>query len=307
MRRRIAVLCAIISLLGFENTHAQSAPPGTEVYLAPLERAHNGNQIGIGEPQDITRRPGYDNQPAFMGDERAVYYTSVRHDGQADIYRYDIAAHSTTRITATPESEYSATYMPAARFSVVRVEPDSTQRLWSFAINGTDPRLVIRSVKPVGYHAWLDPNHVAAYVLGTPATLQVVELPGEHVDTVARDIGRSLATVGRGIVSFVQPRAGGGFTLHEVQLDRSGRPHVRSLVALPDSAEYVVWLNGGAALTASGSTIYLLKPGTTTWTKVADFSDKRIHDITRLALSPNGHWLAFVADDGVLQDRVDRP
>jgi len=299
MRPQIAVLAAAISIIGSQHLHGQAAPPGSDVYLATLSIPHNGGaRIGIGEPENITRRAGYDNQPAFFGDERAVYYTSIRADGQSDIYRYDIAAHKTTRVTSTAESEYSTTMMPGGRrFSVVRVEPDSTQRLWSFRLDGTRPQLVVRSVKPVGYHVWLDASRVAVYVLGTPATLQVVQLGSEHTDTVARDIGRSLSPVAVDVASFVQPRAGGGFTLHEVQVDPSGNAHVRSLGALPDSAEYVVWTSGGAAITASGSTVYLRQPGASAWQKVADFATDGIRHITRLAISPNGHWLALVADD----------
>jgi hypothetical protein len=298
MHRRIAVLAILVSGVALNQSRGQSAPPGTDIYLATFAMSHaNGRTIGIGDPQNITHRIGYDNQPAFLDADRGLYYTSIRADGQADIYRYDIATHATTRVTSTPESEYSATYMPNGRFSVVRVEPDSTQRLWSFALDGSDPRLVVRSVKPVGYHVWLDSNHVALYVLGKPATLQIAELPSERVDTAARDIGRSLSPVGLDVASFVQPRAGGGFTLHEVRLDRSGRQQVRSLGALPDSAEYVVWLDGGAALTASGSTLYIRQPGARSWDTLADFGPQGIRHITRLAISGGGRWLAFAADD----------
>lgn len=299
MHQRIAVLAIVITVLAPNTSHGQSAPPGSDIYLAKVAISHtNGRDIGIGDPQNITHRIGYDNQPAFLDAERGLYYTSIRAGGQADIYRYDLSTHVTTRVTSTPESEYSPTYMPDGRFSVVRVEPDSSQRLWSFALDGGDARLVVRSVKPVGYHVWLDANHVALYVLGKPATLQVVVLPSEQVDTVARNIGRSLSPIGLDVVSFVQPRAGGGFTLHELRLDRSGRPHVRSLGALPDSAEYVVWLDGGAAVTASGSSLYIRQPGARGWVKLADFAPQGIRHITRLAISGGGRWLAFAADDG---------
>ena len=44
---------------------------------------------------------------------------------------------STTRVTNTPESEYSPTVTPdGAHISVIRVEADGTQRLWRFTIDG---------------------------------------------------------------------------------------------------------------------------------------------------------------------------
>ena len=293
---------AFISL-ALSSARLAAHAPGTDVYLARVtlsERAAAG--IAVVAPVNITHRRGYDNQPAFMADERAVFYTSTRDDGQSDIYRYDLATRQTTRVTATSESEYSATHVPGTeRFSVVRVEPDSTQRLWSFAMDGSDPRLVLRTIKPVGYHAWLDSSHVALFVLGRPATLQVVGLGAERVDTVARDIGRSLSVAGPRSVSFVQRAPDSTFTLNRIEYDAaSGRSNVRSGIAgLPAGAEYVVWTRQGTALTASGSKVFALRPGSVDghWALVADFAGEGIGHISRLAISPEGHWLALVADD----------
>ena len=291
------------SLLGAAQAMAQAAP-STDVYLARITlTAHDSIGIGVGKPVNITHRRGYDNQPAFTPDEHAVFYTSSRDDGQTDIYRYDIATHRTARVTTTPESEYSATFTPGAkRFSVVRVEPDSTQRLWSFAMDGSDPRLVLRTVKPVGYHAWLDATHVALFVLGKPATLQVAELGTEHVDTIAREIGRSLSVVRAGGVSFVTRGADSTFAINTVELDsdtKHPRPAIR-VAELPPGAEYVVWLSSGDAVTANGSKLFVLRRGPADyhWAVVADLAKYGIRNITRLAVSRGGRWLAFVADDG---------
>jgi len=59
---------------------------------------------------------------------------------------------------------------------VIRVERDSTQRLWSFDLTGGDPRLVLERIKPVGYHAWVDPTTLALFVLGSPNSLQIADL-----------------------------------------------------------------------------------------------------------------------------------
>src|SRR5436190_4869906 len=80
------------------------------------------------------------------------------------------------------------------RFSVIRVEKDSTQRLWSFDWQGGDPKLVLEAVKPVGYHTWIDSTTLALFVLGQPNALVVASTASGRVDTVARDIGRSLTT-----------------------------------------------------------------------------------------------------------------
>src|SRR5204862_4083906 len=100
------------------------------IYLAHV--TNTGGVVKVETPVNITNRTGYDNQPSFTTDGRAILYTSTREDAQADIYRYDIASKSITRLTKTaPESEYSAIVMPRGdRFSVIGVEKDSTLRIW---------------------------------------------------------------------------------------------------------------------------------------------------------------------------------
>lgn len=292
----------IASLLGAARAMAQAAP-STDVYLVRITRSRtDSGGIAMAKPVNITRRQGYNNQPAFTPDGRAVFYTSTREDGQADIYRYEIASQKTSRVTSTPESEYSATFIPGAkRFSVVRVERDSTQRLWSFAMNGSDPRLVLRTIKPVGYHAWLDATHVALFVLGRPATLQVATLGTEHVDTVARDVGRSLSAAAPGRVSFVTRAADSAFTINVARLDPATKRVSVSggMAVLPAAAEYVVWMSPDEAITASGSKVYALRRGPVDshWAEIADLAADGLSHISRLAISADGRWLALVADD----------
>jgi hypothetical protein len=70
-------------------------------------------------------------------------------------------------------------------------------------MDGSDPEIVVPTVKPVGYHAWIDPDNLALFVLGSPNALVHFDLRSQHADTMARDIGRSLAPVlGGGGFSF---------------------------------------------------------------------------------------------------------
>jgi hypothetical protein len=106
----------------------QAAPPSTDIYVVAL--SGRAGSLGAGGPVNATNREGYDNQPMFLRDGSGFFYTSIREDGQADIYRYDFSSRSSFRVTDTKESEYSATPTPDGKsLSVVRVEADSTQRL----------------------------------------------------------------------------------------------------------------------------------------------------------------------------------
>ncbi len=73
-----------------------------------------------------------------------------------------------TRVIASnPESEYSATPLPdGSGLSVIRVEADSTQRLWRFDMDGANGSVVLEDVAPVGYHAWADQRTLVMFVLG---------------------------------------------------------------------------------------------------------------------------------------------
>jgi hypothetical protein len=273
----------------------QVTPPGSDVWLATLTAGPNGMPT-IGEPTNVTGRAGYDNQPHFVPDGSGFWYTAVdEHDGQADIWRYDFQPGMVTRVTASsPESEYSATPLPdGSGISVVRVEADSTQRLWRFDADGSDGAVLLEDVAPVGYHAWADTRTIVMFVLGTPATLRRADLSSGAVETIAEDIGRSIQPVpGATAVSFIQNR---GDDPPDVMLLGADAPEPEHLVAAVEGGEFHAWTPRGTLLMSSGSTVYAWAPGRDGWTSVADFSDRRLL-VTRLAVSPDGTQIALVGE-----------
>ena len=302
MRKFLSLVAAVVALLApGASLGAQSAPPSTDIFLAPI-RLQNGKPT-VGKPVNITHRAGYDNQPSFTPDSKSILFTSVRDDAQADIYRYDVATRATNRVTSTPESEYSATvYGDGKRFSVIRVEADSTQRLWSFRLDGTDPRIVFGAIKPVGYHAWVDSTTVAMFLLGRPNALVIADVRGGRVDTVARDVGRSLVPLPNGGgFSFVQRMADSSWVLMAVDVRGSGadrRSTAMPLVRMRPEADYVVWIRSAMAISGSGSALWLwrAKDNTGNWSQLVDLAALGLQRISRLALSPDHQWLAIVAE-----------
>ena len=282
----------LVALLASRVALAQ-ARPSTDVWIAPLRTSGAG--LVVGEPRNVTARRGYDNQPSFTPDGRTILFTVIGDDGQADIWRAPVRGGAPERVTRTPESEYSATVTPDGRaFSVIRVEADSTQRLWRFPLDGSGPpSLVLDKIKPVGYHAWAGAHTLVIFVLGNPATLQVVA--DDRVGTgevVARNVGRALAKVpGRAAVTFAQ-LAGDTTWITEVDVRTKA---VRRIAAAPRGADYHAWTPDGRLIAAAGSVVYL-RDGDR-WTPVADLAAAGVRNISRLAISPAGDWLAFVADD----------
>lgn len=281
----------ILALLPASQLAAQAS---TDIYLVPV--TEGVPSPAFGEPRNITARNGYDNQPFFTPDGRAILYTSIR-GGQADTYRYDIAADVSERVTATPESEYSPTVMPSgAGFSVVRVEMDSTQRLWGFNPDGSEPRLLLEGVEPIGYHAWGDETTVALFVLGRPPTLRLADIRTGEAEILAEDIGRSLHKVpGKNAISFLDRVSANDAWISELDLEWHT---IRRLIrALPEN-EFYAWMPDGTLISAAGSKLFAWKEGVdTSWREVADFQDTDIGTISRVAVSPTGDLLALVSQE----------
>ncbi len=271
------------------------AQADTDIYVASLRQ--RGGEFELGGVRNITDREGYDNQPAFTPDGRSVIYTSNR-DGQTDIFRYYLRTDATRQVTQTnPESEYSPTVTPAGdAFSVIRVERDSTQRLWQFNMDGTSPRLVLTEVQPVGYHAWGNDHILGLFVLAdssTPlSTFRLADARSGTASIFAYNIGRSIHKVpGRNAISFTHrvPE----LWLKEIDLDTHA---VRPLVRLLEGNEYYVWLPDGSVLMGQGSKLFRWEAEQEgDWQEVADLSGDSVEGISRLAVSPEGDWLAIVA------------
>jgi hypothetical protein len=291
--RRQFVLPVLSVLSCAASGLAQTVPPAADIFLVDMKT--HGGQIELGKPLQITEWRGYDNQPMFLPDGKNLFYTSIRDDGQADIYQYEIAENSLINLTKTFESEYSATVVPDGKFfSVIRVEKDSTQRLWKFPLAGGEPSLVLTNVKPVGYHAWGDASTVAMFVLGNPPTLQLADLRTGKAEIIEKNIGRSLHKIPkRDAISFVHKVSEKEWLIK--QLDLKTRA-VTTLVKTLDGSEDYAWTPQGILLMGKDSKLYqydLKKAGD--WQEIADFVDNGLKSITRLAVSPTGNKLAVVA------------
>jgi hypothetical protein len=289
--RPVASMSAALAALALAAPPPARAQTDTDIFLLDLDQTR-GRLVVLGAPFAVTARQGYDNQPAFTADGRAILYTSIR-EGQADTYRYHLDTGRSTRVTATPESEYSPTPVPGTdRFSVVRVEADGAQRLWSFAPDGSDPRLLLPGVAPVGYHAWTGPDRLALFILGEPQTLQLARIPDGTARVAAYDIGRAIQPVpGHAAVTFTQ-RLDERWWLRELDPETGV---VRSVAPLLGPDGYHVHTPHGAILAAHGTGIHQLRPGGG-WLRVAELGGFGLGDLSRLAVSPDGRLLAVVAE-----------
>jgi hypothetical protein len=183
---------------------------------------------------------------------------------------------------------------------VIRVEADATQRLWMFGLDGTKPELVLRDVKPIGYHAWASDKYLAIFVLGQqgqPPTLQVAEIKSGVATTAATNIGRSLQRVPGGSISFVQRHVSEGQSpkLIVSELDVSTKT-VTSLVEIPAGVTDAdtAWTPDGLLLVAIQGKLFGWRRGDSSLAPVADLTALGIQSATRIAVSPKGDRVAIV-------------
>lgn len=298
---RVLVIAVLAGSVLTAAPRQQQTPPATEVFL----KARTGPDADIWI--NISNNTGYDNQPSFLPDSSGVLFSSNRDGKQTDIYRYDIRSKRLTQLTKTPEAEYSPTVTPDRRsFSAVRVEADGTQRLWRFDRDGGNPGVVLENVKPVGYHAWIDSTHLALFVLGAdraPATLQIADTKTGMAETVATGIGRSvLVRPPTGTVSFMM--TGDRRMLREYHPKTK---QITDLIVPVEGSQDAAWTpDGQQLLMAQDAMIYaatFVSQRTVGWAQrynlashVMDATRPSVRSITRMAVSPDGSWLAFVAE-----------
>lgn len=270
---------------------AQVQLPDTDIFVAEI-RWRDGRPI-VSKPANATSRPGYDNQPSFTLDGQGILYTSIGADNQANILRYDLATKSSRPFIQTVEGEYSASIMPDGKsLCVVRVEMDSTQRLWKFDSTGSNPRLLFPALKPVGYYAWGSDYRAAVFVLGSPPVLQLADVRSGSAEIVERGIGRCIQKVpGETSVSFVHKRSESEWWIVRLDVETGTKTPI---IQTMKNVEDYCWLPDSSIVCGSGSKLFRWKAGSE-WEEVADFSSAGVTNITRLAVDPSGQRIAIVA------------
>ena len=126
------------------------------------------------------------------------------------------------------------------------------------------PEIVFAYIGQVGYHAWLDADHVALWRQQDQSVLQLVELDTQEARTLATGVGRSPQSVpNRRAFSFTRATdVGTVIEAFDLDLNRT-----EALVFLPE---------GG-------------------WKSGVDLAHQGLR-LSRLAVSPDGTRLALVAE-----------
>ena len=275
--------------------------PGTDIY--ELRMSGGLASLKTAKPTPVSVAAGYDNQPMYSPDGKRILFAVNRDGKQTDIYVFDRATGKVSQLTNTPENENSPTFLPAGLgeaggFSVVQSEMDRTQRLWRFDAQGKNPKLILKDIKPVGYHAWVDADHVALYVLGQPATLQLARVSTGVAEIAASNIGRSLHRIpNTRLVSFVQKEDSGEYWIKQIDVDSKKIDPLVKAVEGSSDRDYA-WMPDGKTIVMTGGTkVFSWTKGAAGWSEVFDGAPLGLGALSRLNVSPKADAIAIVATE----------
>ena len=296
--RALLLIAALMQTPATPPAQPAAPPPATDIYLLPLGGGLASLKTAI--PTPVSTAPGYDNQPFFSADGRRLLFAANRDGKQTDVFMFERATGRVTQITNTPENENSPTYLPSGKtdadgFSVVRSEMDKTQRLWRFNATGREPSLLLTDIKPVGYHAWVDPDRVALFVLGEPNSLQLASVKSGKGEVVANGIGRSLHRIpGTRMVSFVHREPSGEYWIKQIDVDSTKIERLTQ--AVEGSADRdMAWMpDGKTILMSSGTKVFSWTRGSSSWAEVFDAAPHKLGAVSRIAVSTKGDAIAIV-------------
>ena len=281
-------LTGIILSLNPLNVLSQA---GTEVYLFELTLTQTGYELSA--PLNISDNEGYDNQPSFTKDGKAVLFSSSRN-GQTDILWYDIETGTKKWITDTPGSEYSPVLMPGEKYiSAVRLDPDGLQLLYRYSIKDGSSEPLFEDLV-VGYYTWFSENTVFSFVLGEPQTLQVSNIENKHTTVLAENPGRSIHHIpSSNHISFIDKNNADKWLIKSISTDKEYP--IEFIGETLSQVEDMVWLDNETILMGKESQLFIFKTQSKSkqWNLVADLSNYDISGISRLAFK-NGK-LALVA------------
>lgn len=274
--------------IGFFATTGLSIP-GTDISLF---RIHSVNgSMAIEFARQLVVRDGYDNQPAFTADSQHVLFTRMDDEGKTDIWQVSIKSGELTRLTTTEQNEYSPTPVLGDNSYSTVIAHQGKQTLWQQS-SGKFVQQLNADIEPVGYHTWISADRLALFRLADPHELVILDRQsGEH-QVITKDIGRCLVTLGNNDeFYFVQNGANRRMIKRHSLLNKASE----SVIPLLEGSEDFTWHKNWGLVHSNGNQLFYAPKPYHQWISLA--SDKALTNISRLAISPNGQWLAVVHDD----------
>jgi len=267
--------------------------PETEIFLFDIDLAAEGDVLSKG--QNVTNRPGYDNQPYFTKDSESFLFS--RDDGyQTDVYEYFLDGGKTVPVTQSDNTEFSPTPTPDNK-SLTFVSNRKNSIFLADRKNADKPEWALKAsgiTEPVGYYSW---NHKTGYILywsqyGSNVTLTHASEPEYHY--VSGDAVPSTPHIipGTDNFSFVHRQGNSQVWIKEFNPETKA---VRPLTPIVGHNANYAWAPDGSILMIEDAALHRWVPESESgWDEVSDLSEHGIESANRVAISPDGSKLAIV-------------
>jgi hypothetical protein len=263
--------------------------PDSDLWLAELDPKIPGK---ISKVENVTNRPGYDNQPSFSKNGKNIYFVSVREDQQADIYSCSPGSKKITQITKTKESEYSPNETSFGNYlSVLHVTLDSIQTVKSLDLKTfTITNSNFSAFDSAGYYHFLNADTVLYYKLTQPHTLRYFVSSTGKDGLLAEHPCRTFKKVDRSTFMFgVKDSASTRYFLYDVRLQKA-----KLYASINSVNEDMTWHPHHGLLISNQATILKYNSSTEKWETLYDLSSFGIKKITRFCFDPKNKYLVVV-------------
>ncbi|MEL6809995.1 MAG: nuclear transport factor 2 family protein [Bacteroidota bacterium] len=265
----------------------------TDVYV--MDIAVSNDTFNFAKVKNISNNEGYDNQPSFWDDNTVIY--ARNKSGQTDIATYDITKGATKWFNdKTIGGEYSPQRIPGdIKLAAVRLDPNGRQRLYKYSADGSNS--MIFSELEVAYFAYHDKNRIIASILSSGSLeLVVANVENGEVLSYIENTGRSIHKMPNSApVSYTTVNEEKNHDIYLLDIDEDGESFF--VCQLPIGVQDYAWVDESKIICGSGKKLYLYDLfGNGDWQEVADLTNYKLQEITRLAVSPNGKKLAFAAE-----------
>lgn len=270
-------------------------PPETEIFLFDLKVTIDS--VSVENGRNISNNAGYDNQPSFLSNDKLLY-TKTRND-QTDITLNNTEDYKENWISHTVVgSEYSPKGIPGTNYiAAVRLDTTGLQRLYKYDQESGESSVLLPDSK-VGYFAYFNEYKLLTSVLvSSGMNLVLHDLEKETEKTLVTGAGRSLQKVpGTESMSYTVLNEENDWDLYLLD-QKDGETSSFFICTLPAGVQDLTWLDRDRIVLGNGSKLFLYNIlGDTEWTEVADLSEYKIQNITRVAVNETRTKLAIVAE-----------
>ncbi len=260
----------------------------TNIYHLTISKV--GGSYRLKDPMFLTafNKAGYNNQPSFWGDKEIYFTTDYYGQDQKEIAKFNLYDKTLTRITYTPESEYSPQRIPGKdEFSVVRVEEDGDTQTFSFyPADGIGyAKRFLNNTSNLGYYTWMDDESIAAFLVEEPNhNLAISHVQSERRKIILDKVGRCLKVDKQDRLLFVHKQTPDQWWIKAYN-QKTNKSEI--IVETLKGSEDFELLNDGSILMGMNAKLYMLKKGAKEWQELQDLSSIGVTKISRIVCRKN--------------------